>query len=131
MLRRTRKTELAASRSTGPRFTRRALLGRSLAAASVLAAPYIVPAAVLGRAGRAAPSERILLGGIGLGGRGRAVLSEMLAEPDVQFLAICDINPSRREMVKNLVDTTYGNTDCAMSANMRRPISAPTAASSA
>lgn len=43
----------------------------------------------------------------------------MLGEPDVRFLAICDINRSRREMVKNLVDAKYGNKDCAMSRDIR------------
>ena len=43
----------------------------------------------------------------------------MLGEPDVQFLAICDPNRSRREMVKNMVDAKYGNKDCAMSRDIR------------
>jgi len=100
------------------RLTRRDLL-KTAAAASVWAMPQVVPACVLGKEGTVAPSERILLGGIGLGGRGRTVLSEMLAEPDVQFLAICDLNKSRREMVKKMVDEKYGNQDCAMSSNIR------------
>ena len=109
----------SAASTSAPRWTRRQILKRSMAAASVWAVPYLVPASALGRNGRAAPSERIVLGGIGLGGRGRAVLSEMLAEPDVQFRAICDINRSRGEIVKNLVDTTYGNSDCTISRDMR------------
>ncbi|MCX7824512.1 MAG: Gfo/Idh/MocA family oxidoreductase [Verrucomicrobiae bacterium] len=66
-----------------------------------------------------APSERILLGGIGLGGRGTAVLRWMLAETDVQFLAICDARKSRREAIKKLVDDHYGNKDCAMYRDIR------------
>jgi predicted dehydrogenase len=101
----------------GARLTRRELL--KTAAAGVAALPGLVPARALGKDGKVAPSERILLGGIGLGGRGRAVLSEMLVEPDVHFLAICDPNRSRREMVKNMVDAKYGNKDCAMSRDIR------------
>jgi predicted dehydrogenase len=85
----------------------------------VAALPGPVPARALGKEGKVVPSERILLGGIGLGGRRRAVLSEMLGEPDVQFLAICDPNRSRREMVKNMVDAKYGNKDCAMARDIR------------
>jgi hypothetical protein len=95
------------------RFTRRAFLGRSLAAAGGLAFPHIVPASVLGRDGAVAPSERIVLGGIGLGPRGRYVLSVMLPEPDVQFVAVCDVQRTRREAVKDMVDEHYENGDCA------------------
>jgi hypothetical protein len=49
------------------KLTRRRFLKR---AAFMAAAPYVVPASALGRGGRVAPSERILLGGIGIGSRG-------------------------------------------------------------
>jgi hypothetical protein len=52
------------------------------------------------------PTDHVLPGGIGPGGRGRSVLNGMLGEPDVRFLAICDLNRSRREMVKNMIDVT-------------------------
>jgi hypothetical protein len=85
----------------------------------VLAVPSLIPPGALGKDGKVAPSERILLGGIGLGGRGRSVLSEMLVEPDVQFLAICDPNKSRREIVKKMVDDKYANHDCRMYSDIR------------
>ncbi len=110
--------ESRALRSSSARLTRRDLL-KAAAAAGVWAMPRLVPPRALGKDGTVAPSERILLGGIGLGGRGRTVLGEMLAEPDVQFLAICDLNKSRREIVKKMVDEKYGNQDCAMSSNIR------------
>ena len=88
--------------------TRRAFLKHS---AALAAAPYIVPASVLGRDGKVPPSERIILGGIGIGNRGSHDLRWMLPEKDVQFVASCDPNKSRRERVKKLVDTHYGNTD--------------------
>ncbi len=93
--------------------SRRDFLKRSTAAAGLLAVPWLVPARALGKDGKVPPSERILLGGIGLGGRGRSVLNWMLVEPDVQFLAICDINKSRRELVKKIVDQKYANKACA------------------
>jgi hypothetical protein len=99
--------------------SRRDFLTRSAAAAGVLAAPWLVPGRALGRDGKVAPSERILLGGIGLGGRGRMVLDWMLAEPDVQFLAICDPNKSRREIVKKMADAKQGNKDCTMYPDIR------------
>lgn len=38
--------------------------------ATLAAVPYVVPASVFARNGAVPPSERIILGGIGLGGRG-------------------------------------------------------------
>ena len=69
--------------------------------------------------GAVAPSERIVLGGIGIGSRGEFDLNWMLPEPDVQFVAICDARKERREAVKKLVDKHYGNSDCKMYPDMR------------
>ena len=100
--------------SSGPRssVTRRQFLKRAAAAGSLAAVPYVVPASALGRAEAAAPSERIVLGGIGIGGRGSGDLRWMIAEKDVQFVAVCDAKKSQREKVKKVVDDHYGNTDC-------------------
>lgn len=63
-------------------------------AASAVAAPYVIPARVLGADGGVAPSAQVTLGAIGIGPRGRHVLECMLAESDVHFLAICDVQRS-------------------------------------
>jgi len=97
-------------------FTRRGFLKRT---AALAAAPYIVPAAALGLGGRVAPSERIIMGGMGVGNRGTHDLGWMLPEADVQFVAICDAKKASRENVKNIVDTRYGNKDCKMYPDMR------------
>jgi hypothetical protein len=81
--------------------------------------PYIVPATVFGRGGKVAPSERIILGGMGVGNRGSHDLNWMLPEPDVQFVAICDAKKSSRENVKRIVDKRYSNKDCKMYSDMR------------
>ncbi|NQU23792.1 MAG: Gfo/Idh/MocA family oxidoreductase [Candidatus Nealsonbacteria bacterium] len=97
-----------------PRVTRRQFLRRTAAAGGLIAVPYLIPASALGQDGNVAPSERITLGGIGIGGRGSGVLNWMMAEKDVQFLAVCDPQKSRREKVKQMVDKRYGNQDCAV-----------------
>jgi predicted dehydrogenase len=94
------------------RLTRRDLLRRS-AAGAVLAAPWFVPAAALGREGKTAASERITLGVIGIGPRCRYDLRAILRQPDVQCVAICDVQASRREEGKKLVDGHYQTKDCA------------------
>jgi hypothetical protein len=48
-------------------------------AAWVAAIPTIIPASVLGRNGNIAPSNKIVLGGIGIGPRGREVLRGFLS----------------------------------------------------
>jgi hypothetical protein len=98
------------------KLTRRTFLRRAAAAAAI---PYIVPASVFGRDGKVPPSERIILGGMGVGNRGSHDLRWMLPEKDVQFVAICDAKKSSRENVKRIVDTRYGNNDCKMYRDMR------------
>ncbi len=102
------------------RLSRRKFLTTVSTAASALAFPCFIPARALGKGGAVAPSERILLGGIGMGGRGSSDLGWMMAEPDVQFVAVCDIRRSQREAVKRTVDTAYGNRDCAMYRDIRQ-----------
>jgi len=96
-------------------FLRRTATGTALAAAAL---PTFIPAHALGRDGAVAPSERIVLGAIGIGPRGRHVLDCMMAEKDVQFVAICDVQRSRRESVKKMADSRYGNSDCVMYSEM-------------
>jgi len=111
---------------SGPRSTaatnlhRRQFLGAvAEAGAAAVMIPTIVPASALGRDGATAPSERIVLGGIGLGGRGEFDLRWMLKEPDVQFVAICDVRKARREAIKRIADAHHGNSDCRTYAEMR------------
>ncbi|RMF87577.1 MAG: gfo/Idh/MocA family oxidoreductase, partial [Planctomycetota bacterium] len=46
---------------------------------------------MLGRDGAVPPSERIVLGGIGIGRRGTYDLGCFLEQPDVQFVAVADV----------------------------------------
>ena len=91
-------------------LTRRTVLKQSVAA---VAFPAIVHARALARAG-VAPSEKITLGVIGIGPRCTYDLSSMLGQPDVHCVAICDVQASRREAGKKLVDAHYGNKDCVL-----------------
>jgi predicted dehydrogenase len=88
------------------------------AGAAAVMMPTIIPASALGRNGATAPSERVVLGGIGIGSRGQFVLNWMLKDPRAQFVAICDVRRERREAVKRLADGHHGNTDCQMYRDM-------------
>lgn len=92
--------------------TRRQFLRRSLAATAVLSAPAIIPARALRAEGAAAPSERITLGVIGIGPRCTYDIQPILGMQDVQCVMIADVQASRREAGKALVDKYYGNQDC-------------------
>ncbi len=90
---------------TTPRIQRRSFLK---AAVATLAAPAIAPATALGLGGRAAPSERITVGFIGTGIMAKAYhLPELLKMPDVQALAVCDVDTTRREQAKRRVAEAY------------------------
>ena len=99
-------------------FSRRRFLKFVSAAGAAAAVPQLVPGRVLGKDGAVAPSERITLGGIGVGNRGRYVLSKFLPNADVQMVADADLQRGRREQVKREVDTHYGNKDCVLYRDM-------------
>lgn len=91
----------------------------SAGAAAAFSLPWIVPSSALGRDGVVAPSERISLGVIGIGPRCRYVLNGMLTHKDVRCIAIADVQASRRETGKKLVDDHYGNRDCQLTRDFR------------
>ncbi|MFH1743817.1 MAG: Gfo/Idh/MocA family oxidoreductase, partial [bacterium] len=82
------------------------------AAAFAVGAPYIVPSTVLGASG-VAPSERITLGCIGVGGRGVSVMKDFLRERHCRVVAVCDPFTDRREAARDLVDLYYEEEGCA------------------
>ncbi len=101
-------------------LTRRRFLTRGAMAAGAVALPCYIPASALGLNGAVAPSERIVMAGIGLGGRGSYDLGALLNERDVQWVAVCDVRKDQREAAKKRVDTKQGNHDCAVYADLRR-----------
>ena len=101
-------------------FTRRRFLTTALKAGALLAAPQIVPGRVLGMDGGVAPSDQIVLGGIGIGNRGTYDLGCFLEEKDVRFVAVCDIKETRRQAIKKKADEKYGNQDCATYRDLRQ-----------
>src|SRR5687768_12582866 len=99
--------------------SRREFIRQSVAASTAFVLPSIVPAAVLGRDGAVAPSETISLGVIGIGPRSIYDLQGMLGFADVRCVAIADVQASRRDPGKRLVDDRYGNQDCKLYRDFR------------
>src|SRR5437762_4266572 len=98
-------SEIRIENGAKPRPTRRQFLKTTAAATgAMIGAPLFVKAEALGLNGGTPANSRIVLGGIGIGPRGEHDLKWMLKEKDVQFVAVCDVQQSRREYVKQLVN---------------------------
>jgi predicted dehydrogenase len=91
---------------------RREFVKRTLAAPAVLGFPTIVPRPVLG-AGMTAPSDRIVMGSIGVGSMGTGDLRAWLTKDDVRVVAVCDVSERHRQRAKGYVDARYGDRSCA------------------
>jgi predicted dehydrogenase len=105
---------------------RRAFLKQALrGSGGLLAAPYMITSAALGSNGQLPASDRIVMGGIGFGGRGLYVMDAFMWNPDVQMVAVCDVQGSRRAAAKSLVDKKYGNTDCKACIDLREMLARP------
>ena len=79
------------------RVSRRLFL-KGVAAAA--AAPYVIPGSALGLEGRPAPSNRICMGFVGQGGQGSGDMGGFLGHPEVQALAVCDVDYKQRAAAK-------------------------------
>ncbi|MHC4415714.1 MAG: Gfo/Idh/MocA family protein [Planctomycetota bacterium] len=84
--------------------SRRRFLG---AAVTSLAVPAILPSRAWGRRRGPAPSERITMGLIGSGDMGWANLHGFMEKAEVQVLAVCDPDRSRRASVRDRVEAFY------------------------
>ncbi len=82
------------------------------ATAASVAFPYLIPASAMGNDGKPAPSNRIVMAGIGLGNMGSGDMSSFLGRDDVQYVAVCDVKRNVRDERQNQVNGKYNNQDC-------------------
>jgi predicted dehydrogenase len=101
------------------RGNRRQFLKRAIAAAGAAGAPYFIPSFALGRDGAVAPSNKIVIGCIGVGSRGTANMKGFLREDDARVVAVCDVYEGRRNNAKALVDKQYGDKGCTTYGDFR------------
>ena len=80
--------------------------------AGALTFPYIVSSSALGRDGSVAPSNRLVMGCIGVGSMGSGDMRGFLGKKEVQVVAVCDIDRGKRNNAKKTVDGRYKNSDC-------------------
>lgn len=89
-------------------MNRRVLLRRSVSAALSVAAPWVIPGSALGRNRATAPSERITVGSIGVGAMGRGHFRIFTRYPDVQLVALSDVDAWRRDNSTRVLEQAYG-----------------------
>jgi predicted dehydrogenase len=94
-------------------ITRRSLLKKAAGiAVGALGFPYLVTSSALGKEGGVAAGDRIVMGVIGVGGRGRAVMQSFLELSDARVVAVCDVNKERCRLAKGMVDEKYNQRGC-------------------
>ncbi len=96
-------------------LSRRSFL-RGSAAAATVPSFNLVPSRVLGQS---APSKKIIMAMIGVGGMGTGNMNSFLGLDDVVIRAVCDVNISKMDKAKKKVDDHYHNTDCEMIKDFR------------
>ncbi len=103
-------------------INRRQFLSKAAgASAAAVGFPYLVASSAMGNAGAVAPSNRIVMGAIGVGGQGTRHVGGgiwvqgggFLSKPEVQFVAVCDVNANNLNRGRGIVNKHYGNNDCA------------------
>ncbi len=87
--------------------TRRSFLKSSAA----LAAPMVVPGSVLGLNGETAPSNKIVMAGIGWGMQGPGNLGSLMNEEDCQAVAFCDVDKRHLKQAIETINQRNGNQD--------------------
>jgi predicted dehydrogenase len=91
--------------------TRRGFLRK--AAAATVAAPLVVSSKVFGA------GDRINLGVIGTGGRGRSDMNGAMGFSEIRVVAVCDVDSNHANTAKRSVDGRYGNSDCKTTSEFR------------
>jgi predicted dehydrogenase len=99
-------------------MNRRKFIGSTLATAATIT---VVPRHVLGGSGYVAPSDKITVANIGCGTQGLREMPGLLQNPDIQVVAVCDVNKFttdyldwsseglRNSMRKTLEDPNWGS----------------------
>ncbi len=96
------------SKTTHKKDSRKGLINRREfmgAAAGAIVAPMIIPASACGADGHVAPSNRIAVGQIGMGRMGQGHMRRLTLDPTVEYVAVCDVDRTRRQDAKESVDS--------------------------
>jgi hypothetical protein len=95
------------------------------AASAALAVPYVITSNALGSDEVPPASDRIVMGGIGIGNMGRGDQGAFLGRSDVQYVAVCDVRKGALNQAKGKVDERYKNSDCQAYNDFRELLARP------
>src|SRR5687768_17161845 len=84
-------------------FSRRRFIRNTVIAGAT--APFILPSRIW--SAETKPSDRIVVGFIGMGTQGRGLMGGHLRSKDTQVVAVCDVDTNRREHARKMVDDHY------------------------
>lgn len=87
------------------RRSRRSFLQTAVTAAS--AAPFLLPSRIWTARGQEVPNNRLNFGYIGVGKQGRHLLNSFLPHDNVQVVAVNDVDTTRRNHHRKLVEDFY------------------------
>jgi len=91
---------------------RRRFIQNAIMVSGGLTMPMIISSGCTSKKnGKTPPSDRIVMGGIGLGGQGTSDMQQFLGMEDVQYVALCDIDKSHRDNALGIISEKYGNKD--------------------
>lgn len=119
------------SQRVSPASSRRQFLKQASAltagvgAAGILGFPTIVPSCALGKDGAVAPSNRVTLGVIGTGGRGHGDMQEFMHFPEIQVVALCDVDERHANAAMQTVNKKYGDGNCKSFHDYRELVAQP------
>ena len=112
------------AKTPGSALSRRSFLKRTAAlSAGAVAFPMIVPSSALGLGDTVAPSERIVMGCIGVGSQGTGNMKGFLRKKDAQIVAVCDVDRGHRDSAQKVVNESYETTGCETYNDFREMLS--------
>ncbi len=107
------------------KHTRRDFLRKTTAAsAAAIAAPYFVPAHVLGAEGTP-PSDKLGIGVIGTGGMGRGHVGWIMGQQDLVLRGVCDVDKRHLQQALDMARGSDSGKDCAGYSDFRELLAEP------
>ncbi|MBN1480152.1 gfo/Idh/MocA family oxidoreductase [candidate division KSB1 bacterium] len=103
-------------------MNRRTFLKSLSCSIGVATAPVIIPGSALGKNGAVAPSDRIVIGCIGLGGQGTHNMRAFINQPDTEIRALCDVDEGVGDF--DMLYQEPGNRDAGLQPAVEKAIDA-------
>jgi predicted dehydrogenase len=100
-------------------FTRRQFGKQAAVLAGAFGVPLPIASAAFSKEPADAPSNKIAIGCIGVGGMGTGNMKVFLGLPECRVVAVCDTYEEKRQKAKKSVDTQYDDQGCKMYADWR------------